>query len=81
MSLASVRVQSVDLNRLFDIPVCLTAVVDPLPYLYGMYDKIVSYLYAMYGNLPYDLYVLYDSLGLEKRSKLHLNHYGSNGYV
>ena len=52
-----------------------------MPYLYGMYDKIVSYLYAMYGNLAYDLYVLYDNLGLEKRSKSHLNHCGSNGYV
>ena len=56
-------------------------VVDPLPYLYVMYGKFVSYLYAMYGDLAYDLYVLYDSLSLEKRSKLHLNHYGSNGYV
>jgi hypothetical protein len=46
-----------------------------------MYDIILSYLYAEYGNLAYDMYVLYDSLGPEKRSKSHLNHYGSHGYV
>jgi len=46
-----------------------------------MYDKILTYLYAMYGNLAYDLYVLYDNLGSKKRSKSHLNHYGSNGYT
>ncbi len=81
MSLASVRAQSVDLGRLFEISACPRRQVEPLPYLYGMYDKILSYLYAMYGNFVYDLYVLYDNLGLEKRSKSHLNHYGSHGYV
>ncbi len=52
-----------------------------MPYLYGMYDKILPYLYAMYDNLLYDLYVLYDNLGHKKRSKSHLNRYGPNGYV
>jgi len=52
-----------------------------LSYLYAMYDKIMSYLYEMYGNQAYDLYVLYDGLDLEKCSKSHLNHCGSNGYV
>ena len=54
---------------------------DSLPYLYGMYDKNLSYLYVMYDDFVYDLYVLYDNLGLGKRSKSHLNHYGSHGYV
>ena len=52
-----------------------------MSYLYGMYDKIVSYLYAMYDNFAYDLYVLYGNVGLNIRSKLYLNHYGSHGYV
>jgi hypothetical protein len=55
--------------------------VEALPYLYGMYDKNLSYLYAMYGDFVYDLYVLHDNLGPKKRSKSHLNHYGSHGYV
>ena len=35
----------------------------------------------MYDDFVYDLYVLYDNLGPKKRSKSHLNHYGSYGYV
>ena len=50
VSLASARAQSVDLRRLFDISAHPSAAVDPLSYLYGMYD-----------NLLYDLYVLYDN--------------------
>ena len=61
MCLASVRAQSVDLNRLIDIPACPAVAVKPLPYLYGMYDKNLSYLYVMYYGFVYDLYVLYDS--------------------
>ena len=81
MSLASFRAQSADPNRLFETSECPTASVGPLSYLYGMYCKSLSYLYAKYGNLVYDLYALYDSLGPKKRSKSHLNHYGSYGYV
>jgi len=81
VSLASVRAQSVDLRRLFDISAHPSAAVEPLSYLYGMYDKTLSYLYGMYDNPVYDLYVLYDNLGPKKCSKSHLNLYGSNGYV
>ena len=70
VSLAPVRAQSVDLRRLFDISARPTAAVEPLSYLYGMYD-----------NPVYDLYVLYDNVGHKKCSKSHLNLYGSNGYV
>jgi hypothetical protein len=79
--LASVRAQSADLKPFFEISVCPMDAVDSLPYLYGMYDKNLSYLYAMYDDSVYDLYVLYDNLGPKKRSKSHLNHYGSHGYV
>jgi len=68
-------------ERFFDIPACPLGGDRSTSYLYGMYDKIVSYLYAMYGNLAYDLYVLYGRLDAQKRSKSHLNHYGSNGYI
>jgi hypothetical protein len=50
------------------------------PYLYGMYDRILSYLYVMYGNRAYDLYVLYDKLDPKMRSKSHLNNCASIGY-
>ena len=80
MSHALVRAQAVDLNRLIDIPASHGGPV-PLPYLYGMYDEIMSYLYAMYGDLAYDLYVLYAGFAREKDSRSHLNHYGSNGYI
>jgi len=79
--LASVRAQSADLKPFFEIRACPPSAVEALPYLYGMYGKIMSYLHAMYGRTVYDLYVLYDSCDPEKRSKSHLNHYGSHGYV
>ena len=82
MSLALVRAQSVDLKLFFEIPACPAHLrLNLSSYLYGMYGKILAYLYAMYGNLAYDLYVLYDNLRPKRRSKSHLNYYGSNGYV
>jgi len=50
VSLASVRAHSVDPKRLFDIPACPAATVRPVPYLYAMYDKMLSYLYGKYDN-------------------------------
>jgi hypothetical protein len=79
--LASVRAQSADLKPFFEIRACPPSAVEALPYLYGMYGNNLSYLYAMYGDFVYDLYVLHDNLGPKKRSKSHLNHYGSHGYV
>ena len=51
MSLASVRAQTVDPRRLFEISNVPVAVVEPIPYLYGMYDEILSYLYVMYDRI------------------------------
>ena len=81
MFLASVRAQSRTRHGSLKSRRASMDAVDSSPYLYGMYNKILSYLHAMYGNLSYDLYVLYDNLGLEKHSKLHLTLYGSYGYV